>query len=480
MKILLTLVFAIMFYSVGFSQQVQLLGEDSGSGQAAEEKTQVVDLMALEPSPSQKPAVKAVAAGVKGIKKSSSTAKNVKPAVKKKVPAKKAKNTAKIAVSTSAPMGAAGKTQVMDLMALELSPSQEPAVKAVAAGVKGIKESSSTAKNVKPAEKKKVAAKRAKNTAKIAVSTSAPAGAAVESAKAVVVTPPSAVASAPAKAGVSVKSPVVKKTEPEKIAAPLETVEVKPAAEEQKRGFAVNKRHLVVDGETLWDLSQKYYKDPFKWGRIYNANINSVSNPDLIYPRNELEIPDITEEVHPLAKAPAVKEEPVIGEDETMKEPELVSSEILPAPEASVPAKASLADKSPAVEELFKSNDLSEEMPADQKEWSNGVKIVNNNWHEDGVITSKAASDQSMVDSLSINGEIVLVKLRLEGFVKIGDYLEAYLKGTSVYGKKGKKAGFELQRVCNLEVLSVEGKRVRAKVLDASTSISKGMLVKKK
>lgn len=353
----------------------------------------------------------------------------------------------------------AGFSQQVQRHSGEASLSQKPAVKAVTSGVKGIKESSSTTKN----------------TAKIAVSTSAPASAKVE---------------------VSVKSPAVKKPEPAKIAAPLETVEIKPAAyakaaAEQKRGFAVNKRHLVTKGETLWGLSQKYYKDPFKWGRIYNANINSVSNPDLIYPEDELEIPDITEEVKP-----AAQKEFVIGEDETMKEPELESSEILTAQETSVPADTSSAGKLPAgpvaaktealpqpgekPEELFKRGGLSEEMPADQKEWSSQVKIVSGNWREDGVITSKAAYGEDVVDGLSFSGETVLVGLRLEGLVKKGDYLEAYLKGTSAYDKKGHRLGFELQRAGSLEVLSVDGKLVKAKVLDASTSISKGLIVKKK
>ena len=274
------------------------------------------------------------------------------------------------------------------------------------------------------------------------------------------------------------------------------------SAAEQKQGFAVNKRHLVANGETLWGLSQKYYKDPFKWGRIYNANINSVSNPDLIYPGNELEIPDITEKVTPFADhvgvavTPAAQKEPVIGEDETVTEPELESSEILTAQEVSAPATTFSAGKLPAgpvaagtealpqpgekPEELFKRDDLSEEMPKDQKEWSSSVKIADDNWREDGVITAKAASKDEFEDGLSFSGETVLVDLRSEGLVKKGDYLEAYLKGASAYDKKGKRLGFELQRAGLLEVLSVDGKRVKAKVLDASTSIGKGLIVKKK
>ena len=269
---------------------------------------------------------------------------------------------------------------------------------------------------------------------------------------------------------------------------------------QQKQGFAVNKRHLVAQGETLWGLAQKYYKDPFKWVGIYNANINSVSNPDLIYPGDELEIPDITEEIIPLAVhsggavPPDAQKELVIGEDETTKEPELESSEILIPQETSAPAAISPAGKPPAVpaasvteeplvekpEELLNRSDLSEEMPVDQKEWNSSVKIVDDNWREDGVITSKAASDEDVAGSFSFKGETVLVGLRLEGLVKKGDSLEVYLKGTSAYDKKGQRLGFELQRAGILEVLSVDGRQAKAKVLDASTSIRQGLLIRKK
>ncbi|MCX5786696.1 MAG: LysM peptidoglycan-binding domain-containing protein [Elusimicrobia bacterium] len=242
-------------------------------------------------------------------------------------------------------------------------------------------------------------------------------------------------------------------------------------------GLTVNKRHIVVRGDTLWDLSRKYYGDPFKWGKLYNANRNSISNPDLIYPKNKLEIPDLTENL-------------IIGEDETLKEPELRSSEIIAAEEASSPANPDavttgaqtkpLPQPAEKLEELFKDGDLSEDMPQGQKEWSSGVKIVGDNWREDGVITAKAASNNEMEDSFSLSGETVLVGLRSKDSVKKGDYLDAYLKGASAYDKKGKRLGFELQRAGMLEVLSVDGSRVNAKVLDASTPIRKGLLVKKK
>lgn len=51
-------------------------------------------------------------------------------------------------------------------------------------------------------------------------------------------------------------------------------------------------QHLVVRGNTLWDLAQQFYGNPYDWRRIWDANRERVANPDLIYPGQTLLIPD--------------------------------------------------------------------------------------------------------------------------------------------------------------------------------------------
>jgi hypothetical protein len=49
--------------------------------------------------------------------------------------------------------------------------------------------------------------------------------------------------------------------------------------------------HTVVRGDTLWDLAQEYYRNPFEWRRIWEANREKVADPNLIYPHQVLTIP---------------------------------------------------------------------------------------------------------------------------------------------------------------------------------------------
>jgi hypothetical protein len=49
--------------------------------------------------------------------------------------------------------------------------------------------------------------------------------------------------------------------------------------------------HTVVRGDTLWDLAETYYDDPFQWRRIWEANRDRVADPNLIFPDQVFAIP---------------------------------------------------------------------------------------------------------------------------------------------------------------------------------------------
>lgn len=46
-------------------------------------------------------------------------------------------------------------------------------------------------------------------------------------------------------------------------------------------------RYTVVEGDTLWDISQKFLQDPWRWPELWQGN-PKVENPDLIYPGDVL------------------------------------------------------------------------------------------------------------------------------------------------------------------------------------------------
>jgi hypothetical protein len=51
--------------------------------------------------------------------------------------------------------------------------------------------------------------------------------------------------------------------------------------------------HEVVKADTLWDLAEYFYKNPWLWPRIYEANTDTIKNPNLIYPGQVFVIPGL-------------------------------------------------------------------------------------------------------------------------------------------------------------------------------------------
>lgn len=56
---------------------------------------------------------------------------------------------------------------------------------------------------------------------------------------------------------------------------------------------SVYHRHVVQSGESLSKIAKHYYGDPMKYKEIFEANNTVLKNPDLIYPDQELVIPNL-------------------------------------------------------------------------------------------------------------------------------------------------------------------------------------------
>lgn len=60
----------------------------------------------------------------------------------------------------------------------------------------------------------------------------------------------------------------------------------RPQAEETR-----DESYTVKSGDTLWAISERFYGDGNQWNRIYEANRETIKDPDLIQPGWELNIP---------------------------------------------------------------------------------------------------------------------------------------------------------------------------------------------
>ena len=54
---------------------------------------------------------------------------------------------------------------------------------------------------------------------------------------------------------------------------------------------AGTRTHVVTAGESLSKIAEQEYGDAKQWRRIYDANRDTVKDPDLIYPGQTLKLP---------------------------------------------------------------------------------------------------------------------------------------------------------------------------------------------
>ncbi len=189
---------------------------------------------------------------------------------------------------------------------------------------------------------------------------------------------------------------------------------------------AAQVEHLVKKDDTLWDISDDYYTNPFLWHYVWKANLDRIANPHWIYPGQRIIIP-------PLPPEEMLVEMPIPSVEKEVPELELpidVRAPTIP----SVPLDFALTAGFLSQHEI------------------QGPQIVET---EPPGILNIISHQQVYLDWGYADG------------VKIGQPFTIFRKGRSVrHPKTGHRLGWIVDIVGTLEVTAIEERTARAQIVD--------------
>lgn len=241
-------------------------------------------------------------------------------------------------------------------------------------------------------------------------------------------------------------------------------------AEEATQAEEEERTHIIKKGDTLWDISGEYLKNPFLWPNIWEKN-KYIKNPDLIYPDHRLIIPSI---ILPAPVTSELESPLAVAEGTIQAPPSVQAPDIPPAPESDVSAQAPLSPPSPPV---AVSRGANESYSRPEESSLIGAELI----FEGGYIADNIESSGMISDSpdgriLFAAGDNVNLSLsgRGEG-ISVGDKFTIFRKPAYVtHPKTKRRVGTLFIPVGILEINRVQGGEGAGRIIKSYYHISPG------
>jgi len=237
--------------------------------------------------------------------------------------------------------------------------------------------------------------------------------------------------------------------------------------QEAKEGEGV---YTIKKGDTLWDISSKFLKDPFLWPTLWQRN-PYITNPHWIYPGNPVRLSAIE---------PMKKEE---SKEEIKKEPKQVSEEkpkeIVREPEVKPevkkvePPPPPPIEKKPEVAAEVKPAKV-EEKPLYFSEIRDAGFMSDIPYRGIGIVLESKEGK-----SLMSRGDIVYLAFKTSESILIGNKYTVFRVSEEIrHPMTDKKVGRKYNIIGNIQVIDQHGNFFTAKVIECFDAVQRGDLIK--
>jgi hypothetical protein len=218
--------------------------------------------------------------------------------------------------------------------------------------------------------------------------------------------------------------------------------------------------YTIKKGDTLWDISSKFLKDPFLWPTLWEKN-PYITNPHWIYPGNPIRLSAIEAVKKEEPKEEPKKEPEKVAEEkpkETVKEPEVKKVEPPPPvekkPEVVAEVKpAKVEEKPPYFPEIRSAGFMSD------IEYR-GIGIV---------LESKEGK------SLMSWNDIVYLAFRTSESILIGNKYTVFRRGEEIkHPITERRIARKYNIIGNVQIIDQQGSFFTARVIECFDAVQKG------
>ena len=227
-------------------------------------------------------------------------------------------------------------------------------------------------------------------------------------------------------------------------------------AQEKKETEGV---YTIKKGDTLWDISEKFLKDPFLWPKLWQKN-SYITNPHWIYPGNPVRLSTFGE---------AKKEDPPKVVEEKPREVKEVKPEVAEVKEVKK------VEPPPVVEKKLEV--IAEKKPVEEKKVIPEIRsagfIAGFDYKGIGVIL-----DNKEGKNLMAEGDVLYLAFKTAETISIGNKYTVFRASDIIRDPvTEKKIGRKYSISGNIEIIDQSGNFYTARVLEAFDAIYKGDMI---